>query len=295
MKKCIIKLKSIGLVLAGRYKIMDEEPLSNADYIAKLIRDISEWKSESPSIMSALIGKATYPITWLVHKMIPTASIQGALAGFDWVGKNTTTAPGASDPDDIKSCNRCSDQVINFHIGVAAAEGGAAGFFGLPAMVVDVPAVILLAMRQIRQIGREYGFDADTEEEQQFVYSVMSSASANSQEEKLAAMATNAYLINLLTKNTWKAMAEKAAGQQIGGAAALIGIKSLAKQLGINITKRSALAAIPVIGAVVGASANAWFIRDVGIAAQNLYQERWLRQRNLWIDGQAPSGELQQT
>jgi hypothetical protein len=270
---------------------MDEETPRNADYIAKIIRDISEWKSQSPSVISELMGAATYPITWLVRQMIPTAAIQGALAGFDWIGKNTTTAPGTPDHDDIESCNKFADQVINVHIGVAAVEGGAAGFFGLPAMVVDVPAVILLAMRQIRQIGREYGFDADTEEEQQFVYSVMSSASANSQEEKLAAIATNAYLINLLSKNTWKALAEKAASQQIGGAAAVIGIKSLAKQLGINITKRSALAAIPVIGAAVGAGANGWFMRDVGIAAQNLYQERWLKQRNLWIDGQTPPDE----
>jgi hypothetical protein len=267
---------------------MDQHVPGNSDYIGKMISDISEWKGRPPSVLSGLIGNATFPITWLVRQMIPTAAIQGALAGVDWVGKNTTTAPGTSDHDDISSCNRYSDQVINFHIALAATEGGAAGLFGLPAMVVDIPVVISLAMRQIRQVGREYGFDADTEEEQQFVYSVMSSASANNQEEKLAAIATNAYLVNLLTKNTWKALAQQAAGQQIGGAAAVIAIKNLAKQLGINITKRSALAAIPVIGAAVGASANGWFMRDVGIAAQNLYQERWLKQRNLWIDDELP-------
>jgi hypothetical protein len=267
-------------------RIMDQETPDNDNNIAKMIRDITNWKAQSPSIISELMGTATYPITWLVRQLIPNAAIQGALSGFDWVGKNTTTAPGTSDHDDIVICNKFADQVINFHIGVAVAEGGAAGFFGLPAMIVDVPAVILLAMRLIRQIGREYGFEADNEEEQKFVYSVMSSASANSQEEKLAAIATSSYLINLLSKNTWRALAEKAAGQQIGGAAAVIGIKSLAKQLGINITKRSALAAIPVIGAAVGASANGWFVRDVGIAAQNLYQERWLKKRDLWIDVQ---------
>lgn len=261
----------------------DKEASQGADYISKIIRDISEWKDQPPSVISELIGTVTYPITWLVRKMIPSAAIQGALSGFDWVSKNTTTAPGTADHSDIESCNKYADQVINFHIGIATAEGGAAGFFGLPAMVVDIPAVILLAMRQIRQIGCEYGYDVDTPEEQQFVFSIMASASANSQEEKLAAMAVNAHLINLLAKNTWKALAEKAAGQQIGGAAAIIAIKNLAKQLGINITKRSALAAIPVIGAVVGASANGWFVRDVGIAAQHLYQERWLKDRGLWI------------
>jgi hypothetical protein len=261
---------------------MDNEE-SNYD-ITKIIRNIHNWKSETPSIVSYIIGNVTLPITWLVRQMIPTSAIQGALTGFDWIGKNTTTAPGSYEFENIKSCDKYADQVINFHIGIATAEGGAAGFFGLPAMIVDVPAVILLAMRQVRQIGIEYGYNVDTPEEQQFVFSVMSAASANSQKEKIAAISMNAYLINLLAKNSWKALAEKAAGQQIGGAAAVIGIKGLAKQLGINITKRSALAAIPVIGAAVGATANGWFMRDVGIAAQVLYQERWLKDRNLWID-----------
>lgn len=267
---------------------MDDEPPGDRDYIRKLIRDISDWKGQPPSVISMLMGKAAYPITWLVRQMIPTAAIQGALAGFDWVAKNTTTAPGISNYDDIRLCDQFSNQVITFHIAVAIAEGGVAGFFGLPAVVMDIPAVILLAMRQIRQIGREYGFDGDTEEEQHFVYSIMASASANTQKEKLAAIATNAYLINLLSKNTWKSLAEKAAAQQIGGPAALMGIKSLAKQLGINITKRNALAAIPVIGAAVGASANGWFMRDVGVAAQYLYQERWLKDRDRWDDDQPP-------
>jgi hypothetical protein len=45
--------------------------------------------------------------------------------------------------------------------------------------------------------------------------------------------------------------------------------------LGINITKRKALQAIPVIGAGVGASLNGWYIKEVGWAARRAFQERW--------------------
>jgi hypothetical protein len=263
---------------------MDEEDSEYSEYISKIIRNIKGWKNESPGVVSYLIGTATAPVTWLMRLMIPEAAIQGALAGVDWIGKNTTTAPGAANPDDFKSCNEYADRTINFHIAVATTEGGIAGFFGLPAMAVDIPAVILLAMRLIRQIGCEYGFDADTEEERQFVYSVISSASANSQEDKIAAIAANAHILNLLLKNTWKGLGEKAVSQQIGGAAAITAVRNLAKQLGINITKRNALAVIPFIGAVVGASANGWFVREVGVAAQNLYQERWLKEHDRWIE-----------
>ena len=50
----------------------------------------------------------------------------------------------------------------------------------------------------------------------------------------------------------------------------------MAKQIGINITKRKALQAIPVIGALVGGSVNGWYIKDVGWAARRAFQERWL-------------------
>lgn len=82
-------------------------------------------------------------------------------------------------------------------------------------------------------------------------------------------------------------MAAKAAAQQLSVEGAVIAVRSLASQLGINLTKRKALAAIPLIGAAVGASANGWFLREVGVAAQKLYQERWLRDRDLLVDGPA--------
>ena len=54
------------------------------------------------------------------------------------------------------------------------------------------------------------------------------------------------------------------------------GIKNLAKQLGVNLTKRKALHAIPAIGALVGASVNGWYIKEVGWTARRAFQERWL-------------------
>lgn len=252
-------------------------------YYEKIIQEILKWMDSPPNVLSVTLGKAAYPLTWLVQQMIPDRAIEGALSAFDWAGKKSVTAPGTTNGD-LRARDGYADQVINFHIGIATAEGGAAGFFGLPALVVDVPALVLLALRMVRQIGCEYGYDADTEEERQFVLSTVSAASANSQAEKITAMTINAYLINLISKTTWKAMGAKATASAVSGEAAVIATKQLAKQLGINITKRSALAAIPVIGAGVGAGFNGWFVREVGTTAQNLYRRRWLNDRGLWIE-----------
>jgi len=72
------------------------------------------------------------------------------------------------------------------------------------------------------------------------------------------------------------------ARNELSRLAALAALRQFAKSLGIQITKRKALHAIPVVGASVGASFNATFINDVGRAAYMSYRRRWVREH---IDG----------
>ena len=96
----------------------------------------------------------------------------------------------------------------------------------------------------------------------------------------------NGHVLNLIAKQTWKKLAEMAANNRFGAAAVIMTVKEIAKNLGINITKRVSMAALPVIGAAVSAGANIWFLNDVGVAAQRLYQARWLKERGLWLEAQ---------
>ena len=246
-------------------------------------------------MVSQTLGTASAYVGWLVNQCVPQAAIdglltaiEGVLSGFDWAGKATLTPRFAPDLNDLRQCDRGADQVINFHIAIAIVEGGISGAVGLPALLIDIPAVITLALRMTRQIGVEYGYDADTEDERDFVFSVLSAAGANTQAEKVAALGMAAHLMNVLAKQSFKTMAQRAAADPLTAQALIITVRNLAKQLGINLTKRKMLAAIPVIGAVVGASTNGWFMREVGVAAQRLYQERWLRDRGLIVDGDLP-------
>ena len=94
--------------------------------------------------------------------------------------------------------------------------------------------------------------------------------------DKIAALTTLRTIEVVLAKQTWEAMARKAASDKMSKEAAIIGVKNLAKQLGINLTKRKALQIIPAIGAFVGGSVNGWYMKDVGWAARRAFQERWL-------------------
>lgn len=177
-----------------------------------------------------------------------------------------------------------ADEVHDWAIGLAVVEGTATGAFGILGAPVDVLAIITIAMRTIHKIGVCYGYECETEADRQFVLGILAASGANSIEEKIAALTTLRALEVLIAKQTWKSMAEKAAQSQLSKEAAIIGIKNLAKQLGINITKRRALAAIPAIGALIGGSINGWYIKDVGWAARRAFQERWLRDNGKLID-----------
>ncbi|WP_109048093.1 EcsC family protein [Azospirillum sp. TSA6c] len=244
-------------------------------------RAIQAWKAQEPSVVDNIVGTALTPVTWLFNKVVPSSAIEGVLHASDWIAQQTlATKPDVKQKiDDLKLLDDEADSVHNWAIGYASTEGGVTGAVGLYGIPVDIPATVTLSLRTIRAIGGSYGYTETNEMEKQFVLSVLGAAGANTMAEKTAAITTLRSLQVTLLRQTWKKMAEKAAEQTMSREAVLIAIRNLAKQLGINLTKRKALQAIPIIGAGVGAAVNGSYMRDVGWAARRAYQERWLIDR----------------
>jgi len=263
----------------------DNDGLS--DHENAQVSAIREWKRQEPSVVSKTIGAIFAPIVWLINQIIPKVALQGALDLSDtaskWLAQIGTLKADAGVKDfadlrraPLQQCDQLADSVHNWAVGLAAAEGGITGFFGLPALVADVPLVISFALRTIHRIGLCYGFEMKTEEDRRFVLGVLAASGANSIEEKVAALAALRAIEVTLAKQTWKKMAEQAAKEALSKEAGILAVRNLAKQLGINLTKRKALQSIPYIGAGIGASVNAWYVREVGWAARRAFQERWL-------------------
>lgn len=256
-------------------------------YESDQVAAIKKWKNEEPSVVTQAIGFITAPLSWMVSKIIPLSAIRGALAfsssAAEWLtDKNDIIRDaGVNSISDLRShdlekSDYLANSVHNWAIGISAAEGGVAGAAGFPSLVLDIPAVIILALRTIHKIGLCYGFEVDTKEDRDFVLGALAASGANDMSEKVAALATLRAIEVTLIKQSFKSMAQTAAQQQIGKEAGIIAARNLAKQLGVNMTKRKALQAIPLIGAAVGASVNGWYINEVGWAARRLFQERWL-------------------
>jgi hypothetical protein len=258
-----------------------------SDYERQQVQAIDAWKTEEPGVVSHAFGSVVEPIVWLVQKVVPDSAIRGAIEGASALGQYLTDTKDilrdarVENIADLRSgelalCDKLADEVHNWAIGVAMAEGSATGALGILGAPVDVPAIITIAMRTIHKIGACYGYESKTPEDSQFALSILGASGANTVREKLAALATLTALRTVLARQSWKVMAEHAAQNQFGKEAVLVTIRNLGRQIGINVTKRRAMAAIPAIGAVVGGSVNGWYIKEVGWAARRAFQERWL-------------------
>lgn len=257
--------------------------------------EIVDWKSETPSVFSKVSGYIFKPVTWLVQQIIPTKAIQGAIEGCNGMSKFLIDIESFKKEcvinkiedlknKDLEYCDDLANSVHNWANGYAITEGAATGAVGLPGMVVDIPSIITLAFRTINKIGLCYGFENKTEADNQRILSILSASSANSVGEKQAALLTLKQIQVLIAKTTWKKMSQKAMENELSKEAGILAIKGLAKQLGINLTKRKALQTIPYIGAAIGASVNGSYINNVAWAARRVFQEAWLNEKYIVIE-----------
>lgn len=171
----------------------------------------------------------------------------------------------------LEDVDRVARGVGRKYLALAAVEGAVAGAAGGAAVVVDVPALISLALRCVNEHGAYYGFDAARVEERAFAVRVLSVASA-------ASHSTRRDALEDLTRYTIELRARGDRGE----VQSLVGVplmKKLAETMGIRLARAKLAQAVPVVGAVVGGSFNGWFLELVGRASWALYRERFLVER----------------
>lgn len=154
------------------------------------------------------------------------------------------------------------------HRSLAIGAGAAGGFFGWVGLAVELPVTTTLILRSIADIAREEGespHDVDTRLACIEVLALGGQGPADDAAES-GYFATRAALAQQISAVTRHVARHGLAG---GGAPVVVRlIQSIASRFSVPVSQKVLAEAVPVIGAVAGASLNAIFIAHFQRAAQ---------------------------
>jgi len=261
-----------------------------SDYIKIVKNEILKWEGEGPGFLSQVGSWVLWPIEKTAETVVPQGiqdgigqAVESALNGLSiaanyTIDQNKIKARVSADfshiNDEIKARDEAAKHYWNYHLSYASLEGGTLGAGGLTTLVLDIPALFSLSLRLIQEIAVCYGYDIDTEEEKEYIMQILRVGSTCDVKAKMEFIICMKQIEELLIKVTWKKMSASLVKQEISKLSLLAALRTFAKSLGIQITKRKALQMIPMVGAIVGASFNYAFMNDVGKAAHMSYRRR---------------------
>ena len=141
----------------------------------------------------------------------------------------------------------------------AAVSGGIGGFFGLAAVMAELPVSTGLIMRSIADIARSQGEDLGSEAARQACLEVFAFGGSGKADDG----ADSGYFMVRAALARSVADASRAAAQGMGGTATpvlLQLIQAVASRFGVQVSQKVAVQLVPIIGAASGALINTLFI-----------------------------------
>ena len=238
------------------------------NYEAQEVERIAAWKSRATNPVSEIWSIVTLPAAKLLGRLVPNRLLEIVLERADdgggvLAGENDIKRKAGVDDlrqlqrQPLEDCDRMAMQTGLTAQMLATAEGAATGAGGMLTTLVDVPLLILLALRTIRKIGHCYGFRLDGTQGRGFVMGTLSTAMSGSLTIRRQRFERLRDLEDMVIEET---------EQEIIVQEAL----SLLFQL-------EAFEEIPAVGAASGALLNLAFMRKVDVTSRRIFQERWLR------------------
>lgn len=187
-------------------------------------------------------------------------------------GIHAATVKGLQKSIDIASTtleSKRQEAWTKSHLLAVAATGAVGGFFGLPALLAEIPITTTVMMRSILDIARSEHHDLGDPRIRLECLSVFRHGSDQTAQDDsadtgyYASRSAMAEVISETAKALSKIAAEKTADKVVSTSAgqwlARL-IDAIASRLGVVITEKAALQAAPILGAAAGATVNSVFL-----------------------------------
>lgn len=200
-------------------------------------------------------------------------------------------------------------------LGLAFIEGGATGFFGFAGLPFNIVLSFFLYFRAVQSIALYYGYDVKNDAKEMVIASevFMNGFSPNIDQGtgtiagiigKMMVMTKTTVLKEALAKSTYtelakrggvellfvqiRALANKAAQKALQNAGAKNLEKSIfsemLKQIGKQMSAKTAQRAIPVVGAAIGATFDVAYMKRIIDFADTFYHKRFILEKAQRID-----------
>jgi hypothetical protein len=255
-------------------------------YEQKQWEAIEQWKSSRPNVAGELGERALYPFARWIDRWIPKTAVRVALESAVTAGRwladieqirRRAGLPSLALLQDapLETCDLLAQSVRKEAMAWAAAEGGLTGAAGLPGIFVDMPAVAVMALRAIHRTAACYGIQLSGREGEAIAFEILRAGGANTLSQKREALGALHGWVRAGTPGLRELATALLAHRLVGDAARHL-IGSMTREMGLNLAKRKLLQVVPIAGAAIGAGINAWYLRDICLAAQRTFQERHL-------------------
>jgi len=262
--------------------------MRRTSYEAKVLHDIHAWQRAEPGVVPRLFAKASGPASKALQNLVPEAVLQKAFALARGAAQRLASRrsilrrAGVASIDDLKSaplqtCDRAATHVRRRAVATAGVSGAALGIAGTPGLVADVPTLLVLALRTVHRTGLCYGEDCFAGDDDTVAMAAFALASAASADEKAGVLAVLHAKAVGEGLSHWRDSVESAAERELAKGAISLSAHTLARRISANLGVRLSAGAVPVLGAFVGGSVNAWYVHDLATVARYVFQERWLQ------------------
>ena len=228
------------------------------------------FRDSKPSLIGRGFEKFTNPVGGAVAGMIPNSMVRGVLQGIDRAIGAPQLVKFDHDLTDLGACQHAAERVARAAKAVSGSTGAASGLGGMLTMGLDIPATIAVALRNIRDTGRAYGFDGKGDRERLFRLQILELASLNDRDQKAERLAVleagiaDDGNLTAISPDDIEPIIEQA-------------VERVSRALAIALVRRRVGAVVPLIGSVIGGAVNVSFQGDIGEAARFAFQERRLR------------------
>jgi hypothetical protein len=161
---------------------------------------------------------------------------------------------------------------------LAGISGGVGGFFGMAALPIELPVTTTLMLRAIADIARHHGEDLSTIEARLACVEVFAlGAPETSSRADFGYYASRALIGRLATDATAVLLERGAVNLSAPAVSSLV--TEIATRFGVVVTERSAVSALPVLGAVGGATVNLIFMNHFQRVARGHFAIRRLERQ----------------